>query len=97
MLVKTREDETMMLKRMKMTLCAWKNNKRKKVFCDMLTRIEEADDCEISEIIRAVIRRYQRVFPDWEVVFYSLPKADEIQRRASIDGLIDMLNREKNL
>ena len=41
---------------------------------EVLVRIEQADDGEICEIIRAVIGRYRACFPEWEIIFLSLPK-----------------------
>ena len=58
---------------------------------DILEAISRADDWEISEIIAAIVRRYGKVFPDWEVIFYSLPK-DPSQRKAAIDDLLRILN-----
>jgi hypothetical protein len=50
---------------------------QKKDFRDILAGIEQANDLEISQIIQAVIRRYKTVFPDWEVIFLSLPLQPE--------------------
>lgn len=43
---------------------------------EVLTKIRQADDIEINQIINAVTQRYKEVFPDWEVTFLSLPKND---------------------
>ena len=43
-------------------------------FDEFLKRITHSDDFELSQIIQAVVKRYQDVFPDWEVVFLSMPK-----------------------
>ena len=63
-----------------------KNSQR----CKLLTHIEHADDQLIQEVIQAVIRRYSGIFPDWEVVFYALPKDPE-KRRQEVERLIHML------
>lgn len=39
----------------------------------LIQRIEYADGMEIDEIINAIQRRYNRLYPDWEVVMLSLP------------------------
>ena len=57
---------------------------------DILLQIEQADDTEISEIIQAVIRRYKTVFPDWEVVFLSLP-LEPAARTAVLEQTIEQL------
>ena len=54
---------------------------------NVLERIEQADDFEINEIIQAVIRRYKLVFPDWEIIFLSLPVQSE-KRKLLLDQTI---------
>lgn len=46
-----------------------------------LQTIEQANDLEISEILKAVIRRYRKIHPDWEVAFLSLPTNNPKERR----------------
>ena len=48
---------------------------------DLVSRIQNADDVEISAIIEAVVERYTLVYPDWEVMFCSLPKNDLKERK----------------
>lgn len=55
----------------------------------VLHRIQKADDTEIQEIISAIIRRYGTKYPDWEVVFLSLPKHDPSYRRETLLSLIE--------
>lgn len=64
----------------------YKNARR----CNILTAIEHADEQLIQDAIQAVIRRYSSVFPDWEVVFYALPKKPQ-KRRQEVERLIHML------
>lgn len=59
---------------------------------NVLERIAQADDFEINEIIHAVIRRYKLVFPDWEVIFLSLPIQAE-ERKLLLDQTIDQLKK----
>lgn len=63
----------------------------------ILAGIEQADDFEINEIINAVIRRYQAVFPDWEVMFLSLPKNDPEERRKALQSIINFLKNHEKL
>lgn len=42
----------------------------------ILSKIQQSDGDELSLIIAAVIERYKAVFPDWEVMFLSLPRND---------------------
>ena len=39
---------------------------------DVLYRIEYADSLEIDEMIDALQKRYNRLFPGWEVMFLSM-------------------------
>ena len=59
---------------------------------NVLERIEQADDFEINDIIQAVIRRYNLVFPDWEIIFLSLPVQSE-KRKLLLDQTIDQLKK----
>ena len=53
----------------------------------LLTRIENADDFEINEIMDAVWRRYRLQFPDWEVLYFACPKNDPAARKLILDFL----------
>ena len=64
-------------------------------FQDILARIEQADDLEISQIIQAVIRRYKTVFPDWEVIFLSLPLQPEAKAEL-LEEAIAQLKKHEN-
>lgn len=64
----------------------YKNARR----CSILTAIEHADEQLLQDVIQAVIRCYSSVFPDWEVVFYALPKKPQ-KRRQEVERLIHML------
>lgn len=59
----------------------------------VLSKIRQADDLEINEIIQAVIGRYEAVFPDWEVMFLSLPKNDPAERSRSIEAIYALLKQ----
>lgn len=59
----------------------------------VLARIEQANDCETDAIISAVIRRYDLVYPDWEVWFLSVPKNNVAERRSTVQCLLDHLSK----
>jgi len=59
----------------------------------LLKMIEEADESRISEIIGAVIRRYNTLYPDWEVFFYSVPRKNSEERRKAVDALLGFLEK----
>lgn len=60
-------------------------------FNEVLSKIVQADDIEISEIIKAVIRRYEAAYPDWEIIFLSLPKHDPVERCQRIEEALKFL------
>lgn len=61
-------------------------------FDDILQKIEHANDLEINEVIQAVIRRYKSIYPDWEVIFLSLPLQSE-KRALLLEQTIDQLKK----
>lgn len=54
----------------------------------LLSKIEYADDQEIAQMTQAIIRRYSRVFPDWEIMFLSMPKFDQAERVRTAEYLL---------
>ena len=58
----------------------------------VLEKIRCADGEEIERIRKAVLRRYDELFPDWEVRTVSLEKcADRNQQLDNIIGLLENL------
>lgn len=70
-------------------MCTTKKHRRQE---EILKYIEQADDFETTEIIQAIICRFSRVYPGWEVLFLSVHKEPE-QRKRDIEGLIQMLRQ----
>lgn len=60
---------------------------------EILEKIRRADDAEINEIIEAVTLRYQEVYPDWEVMFLSLPRNDPDACLRKLDQIADFVRR----
>ena len=50
---------------------------------DVLSYIAQADDGQLNEITSALTARYKVLFPDWEVVYLSLP-LQEPERREQL-------------
>ena len=61
---------------------------------DLFGEIAQADEVEIEKILKAVLRRYAVLFPDWEVSTISLPKNPE--RNEQINRMIEMLKKLKS-
>jgi len=47
---------------------------------EILTKISEADSYELSQIVKAVVQRYDVLFPGEEVHFLSLPANDRAEQ-----------------
>ena len=60
---------------------------------ELVERIHDADDTQIRLVIDAVIERFGRMYPDWEVMFCSLPKNDPEARRIHAQRLIEYLKQ----
>ena len=50
---------------------------------DVLSYIAQADDGQLNDITSALTARYKVLFPDWEVVYLSLP-LQEPERREQL-------------
>ena len=61
---------------------------------ELILRIEYAEHEEIDPIIDALQRRYERLFPDWEVVFLSVPTGSEEAQRAQGKQLIAFIQNK---
>lgn len=60
---------------------------------ELLEKIAQADEYEVEELLKAILRRYAEVFPDWEVSTVSLHKGAD--RKEQIDRIIKMLESMK--
>ena len=47
---------------------------------DIILFISQADDTQLNDITSALTARYKVLFPDWEVVYLSLPLQDPERR-----------------
>ena len=55
--------------------------------------IAQADEIEIEKLLKAVLRRYAVLYPDWEISTISLQKSSD--RNEQLDRMIAMLQRMK--
>ena len=60
----------------------------------ILTRISSASDRELTDIVRAVLARYDTLFPEEEVFFLSLPKYDRQEREAILARFAELVVRQ---
>lgn len=60
----------------------------------ILTRISSASDRELTDIVRAVLARYDTLFPEEEVFFLSLPKYDRQEREAILSRFAELVMRQ---
>ena len=67
---------------------------RKSTMEELLRRIEETDDFEIQDIMRAVERRYKIAFPDWEVVYMAVHRDPKLKEE-DLKNIIAFIEKEK--
>ena len=60
---------------------------------DLAGEIAKADEVEIEELLKAVLRRYAVLFPDWELSTISLQKSADPNEQ--IDRVIEILQKKK--
>ena len=60
---------------------------------DILEKIESLSSAEIVDAMDAAIRRYQQLFPEWEITVFSLHRKED--RNAQIDECIQLLEKLK--
>ena len=61
---------------------------------DVLDFIENAEDFEMSEIVKAALRRNDWLNPELETVFLTLPREDTEQRRRILESTVELLMQE---
>ena len=62
---------------------------------DALTRIDAATDRELTEIVLAILARYDALFPEEEVFFLSLPKYDRGERDAILARFVEVISQQQ--
>ena len=62
----------------------------------LIKEIEQADDLLIGDVINAVINRYAKVNPEWEIMFLSVHKEPK-ERAKDIKAHIRFLKMHKKL
>jgi len=55
--------------------------------------IENADSMVLNDILTAVHKRYKDLFPDWEMVFMSLPKMGAEERSLELDKMVAVIKK----
>ena len=62
---------------------------------DLYKEIQQTDLVEIENLLDVVLRRYEELFPDWEISTVSVRKSRD--RNEQLDRMIAMLQRMKSL
>ena len=65
------------------------NNHESLTFAEVLNIIENAGDFEMDDIMQAIRRRYQKFYPDWEVLYIACPKNDSEERQKTLELILD--------
>ncbi|MBR4016453.1 MAG: hypothetical protein IKK11_01395 [Oscillospiraceae bacterium] len=62
---------------------------------DLVEEIENADEILLDSLLKAVLRRYAVLFPDWEVSTISLQKSHD--QNEQLDRIIQLLQNMKSI
>lgn len=68
---------------------------KKRLLAKLLGKIERANDFEISQMIRTIIQRYSKVYPDQEIIFLSLPVNDPEERNRTLASAFELLGKQE--
>lgn len=60
---------------------------------DLVEEISKADGFQIEQLLKAVLRRYAVLFPDWELNTISIEKGSD--RNEQLDRIIELLQKMK--
>ena len=58
---------------------------------NLLALIEQVSEHEVEDVLKAVLRRYGELFPDWEISTISVNKKED--RNKQIDQIIEFVNK----
>lgn len=61
---------------------------------DILRRIGGMNDAELSQVVLSVMGRYQKLFPQEEIIFLSLPKDDPDERQRILEAVSCLVKLE---
>ncbi len=60
-----------------------------------LREIEKMDSTELDAILHAAMERHRVLFPDWEIVYVSLPRNDLEMREKYLKMMMEFLEKHK--
>ena len=58
-------------------------------------QIGKLSDEQLGEAVQALVARYSRLFPDYDVAFLSLPRNNPPLRREQLEQMIPLLLKER--
>jgi len=64
---------------------------------NVLVFIENADEDTVNCILDAVFDRRMDLFPQWDVIYFSVPRYDKQERRRILESALNMLIRRGDL
>lgn len=59
----------------------------KEVKQSILHSIANAEEEEIRDILNAIFRKQAELYPDYEMIVFSLPRYDKTERESALDNL----------
>ena len=56
--------------------------------------VEKATEEELDGILNAVFQRRRKLFPDWDMIYFALPKNDPAERKRLLEQALEVLMKE---
>ena len=63
----------------------------KGLICEYISR---AGAETVDQILDAAFKRRRELFPDWDMIYFALPKNNPKERKMILEQVLDMLMRE---
>ena len=60
----------------------------------IVSYIENADEEMVDCIIELAFQRRRKLFPDWDMIYFALPKNDPAERKRLLEQSLEVLMKE---
>ena len=61
---------------------------------EIVDYVEKATEEEVDCILNAVFQRRRKLFPDWDMIYFALPKNDPAERKRLLEQSLEVLMKE---
>ena len=56
--------------------------------------ISNADETSVDQILESAFNRRRLLFPDWDMIYFALPKNNSAERKWMLEQALEVLMRE---